>query len=86
MHGTGGIDCTPGTDDGAILGHVDAAVNVSVAVDGGGYAGALRLRYAVLARGAGLVLSVNHQLDSTFSTALLEKTHKQFDSLNWCVG
>lgn len=71
--GTCGVHGAAGADDGAILGHVDAAVDVGVAVEGGGEAAALGLRHAVLAGGAGLVFSVHHQLDPTFSTALLDK-------------
>lgn len=67
---------TSGADDGAVLGHVDAAVDVSMAVEGGGQAVALGLWHAVLAGGAGLVFPVHHQLDPTFSTAQLEKNHR----------
>ena len=69
-----GVDRAPGADDGAVLGHVDAAVNVGVAVDGGGQAAALGIGQAVLAGGAGLVLSIRHQLDPMLSAAMLE-TH-----------
>lgn len=64
---------TSGADDGAVLGHVDAAVDVSVAVEGGGQAVALGLWHAVLTGRAGLVFPVHHQLDPTFPTAQLQK-------------
>lgn len=63
-----------GADNGAVLGHVNAAVDVSVAVEGGGEAGALGLRYGLLASGAGFVLAVQHQLDPALSAALLKTT------------
>lgn len=71
----GGGGRAPGADDGAVLSHVDAAVDVGVAVvEGGGRARALGVGDAVLARGAALVLAVHHQLDPPLSAANLE-TH-----------
>lgn len=73
--GGGGVGRAPRPHDGAVLGHVHAAVDVGVAVDGGRQAAALALRHAVLSRGAALVLPVHHQLDPTFPVASLkEKT------------
>lgn len=48
--GPRGVDRTPCADDGAVLGHVDAAVDVRVAVEVGRDAAALGLQNAVLSR------------------------------------
>lgn len=73
--GGGGVGRAPRPHDGAVLGHVHAAVDVGVAVDGGRQAAALAVRHAVLSRGAALVLPVHHQLDPAFPVASLkEKT------------
>lgn len=71
--GPWGADRTPRADDGAILGHVDAAVDVRVAVEAGRDAAALSLRNAVLSRWAGLIFPIHQQLDPTFSGAELRK-------------
>lgn len=65
----------PGSDDSAVLGEVNVPVDVAVAVDVG-EAVPLWLCVAVLSRGAGLVLSIHHQLDSLLSPGL-EKTNRK---------
>lgn len=71
--GSGGIGRAPRPHDGAVLGHVDAAIDVGVAVGGGWQAAALALRHAVLSCGAALVLPVHHQLDPAFPVHSLGK-------------
>lgn len=66
VQGPWGGDGMPCADNGAVLGHIDAPVNVSVAVQTGRDA-------AVLSRWAALIFSVHHQLDPTFSAAQLQK-------------
>lgn len=74
--GSGGIGRTPRPHDGAVVGHVHAAIDVGVGVGSGWQAAALALRHAVLSCGAALVLPVHHQLNPAFPVhSLEEKTH-----------
>lgn len=74
VRGAHGIYSSSGPDDGAVLSHVDASVDVNLAALGGRDTTALGFWHAVLTSGAGLIFSVQHQLDPALSAALLGNT------------
>lgn len=64
-----GVRGSPGPDDGAVLGQVNAPVDVAVAVDVR-QAVPVRIRAAFFSGRAGLIFTVQNQLDPFFSPVL----------------